>query len=366
MHEKIIEIRNVILNKEKHKILDIDNFSLARNETIVLIGPNGAGKSTLLQVLMLLQQPTDGDFYFKGKKVKWKESLSYRRRMAMVFQESLLLDTTVYNNVAFGMKFRGVPKKQINERIEKWLIKLGIEHLSSRSARKLSGGESQRVSIARALAIEPEVIFLDEPFAALDEPTRNVLIADLADILKITNVSCIIVTHNYLEIPALADKVVVMEEGKIIQEAPPWEVMTRPASLSVANLVGMKNMIMGEIVGYAHDNSKMFVKIGQHDIIVQGNAPAGYGPAYVLIRPEDVQMMTKPDPNRINNLPGKVSKLLPYGHMFTAVVHCGANFTAIVGNDQILHGEITVDKDVWLSFPPDKVHVIAKLDTPLK
>ncbi|MDF9409180.1 MAG: sn-glycerol-3-phosphate import ATP-binding protein UgpC [Pelotomaculum sp. PtaB.Bin013] len=358
MNRKIIEISNLVLNKEKHTILDIDTFYLEQGETIVLIGPNGAGKSTLLQILMLLQRPTAGDFYFRGEKVRWEDSLSYRRRMAMVFQEALLLETTVYHNVASGLVIRGFPKEQIQERVKKWLVRLGIEHLSYRSARSLSGGESQRVSLARALVLEPEVIFLDEPFAALDEPTRNTLLSDLADILRDTSVSSIIVTHNYAEIPVLADRAVAMDKGRIVQVATPWEILTRPASLGVASLVGIKNAIKGVITGYDNDNGKVFVKAGQHDIVANVFTPPNSEKVYILLRPEDVKMMVTLEKNEANTMRGRIGKLMPYGNMFTAVVDCGIPFTATISHEQALHGDLTIGRDVWISFSPDRVHLI--------
>jgi len=245
MSQKIIEIKNLTLIKGKQKILDIESFSLEAGETVALIGVNGAGKSTLLQVLMLLQRPTTGEFFFKGERVNWKDSIIYRRRMAMVFQEALLLDTTVYHNVASGLLIRGLAKKQIQKRVEEWQKRLGIEHLSNRSVRYLSGGESQRVSLARALALEPEVLFLDEPFAALDAPTRNALITDLAGILQDTCISSVFVTHNYSEVSVLARKVIALDKGRIVQIATPQEMLARPANLTIASLVGVDNILAG-------------------------------------------------------------------------------------------------------------------------
>jgi len=356
MNGKIIEIKNLTFTLGKQKILDVDAFFLGQGETIALIGPNGAGKSTLLQVLMLLQRPTTGELYFKSEKVNWKDSLSYRRRMAMVFQEALLLETTVYNNVASGLMIRGYPKEQIQERVKKWIIRLGIEHLSQRSARNLSGGESQRVSLARALALEPEVLFLDEPFAALDEPTRTTLISDLADILRDTGVSSIIVTHNYTEIPVLADRVIAMEKGRIVQTASPWEILARPASLTVASLVGVKNKIRGRII--ENKDGKVFIKAGPHTIIASGSAPPGGEMVYILIRPEDIKIMPETADKEANIVGGRIKKLLPYGNQYTVVVDCGIPLIAIINHDQALRKELVIGKDVWINISPEKVHLV--------
>jgi len=364
MSGKMIEINNLTFTRGKQKILDVDDFFLGQGETVVLIGPNGAGKSTLLQVLMLLQRPTTGKLYFKGEKVNWKDSLSYRRRMAMVFQEALLLETTVYNNVASGLVIRGYPKEQIQERVKKWIIRLGIEHLSQRSARNLSGGESQRVSLARALALEPEVLFLDEPFAALDEPTRTTLISDLADILRDTSVSSVIVTHNYTEIPVLADRVIAMEKGRIVQTATPWEILARPASLTVASLVGMKNTFQGRIIG--NNDGKLFVKAGPHTIIASGFTPPDGEMVYVLIRPEDVEIMNENVKNGVNIINGRIKKLLPYGNQFAAVMDCGIPLISVINHDQALRKDLAIGKNVWVNISQDKVHLIKDEGAPPK
>lgn len=356
MSGKLVEINGLTLVIGKRKILDIDNFFLEQGETVVLIGPNGAGKSTLLQILMLLQRPTTGELYYQGEKVHWKDSLKYRRRMAMVFQEALLLETTVYHNVASGLAIRGYPREQIRERVQKWLVRLGIEHLAQRPARNLSGGESQRVSLARALALEPEVLFLDEPFAALDEPTRTTLISELADILRDTHVSCVIVTHNYTEIPVLADRVIAMEKGRIVQAAPPWDILARPASLTVASLVGVKNMIRGRIV--QSNNGKVLVRAGDHNIVVFGSPPHNSENIYILFRPEDVQIVSEQSPDEVNHIGGRIKKLLPYGNQFSAVVDCGIPLISAVSHELAMRKELAVGKDVRLTIRPDKVHLL--------
>lgn len=235
----VIEASGIKLYKSRHKILDVSNFSLKKGEVMALIGPNGAGKSSLLQVLALLQRPTAGNLSICGVAVDSKNKLDLRRRMAVAFQEPLLLDTTVYKNVAAGLLIRGFRKDQVKGRVREWLEKFGISSLAHRSARFLSGGESQRVNLARAFALDPEVLFLDEPFSALDYPTRRSLIADLGQILKTTGVSTVFVTHDHNEIPPLAGMVSVMQEGRIVQCCSPQELFSNPVNETVAALVGI-------------------------------------------------------------------------------------------------------------------------------
>lgn len=216
---KIIEALDVKLVKGRKEILRVKEIELNKGEILSVVGPNGAGKSTLLLVLALLAQPSSGQIRFTGEVVTGKNVLSFRRRMAVVFQEPLLLNTTVFNNVAQGLKFRGIPGKEAASRVDCWLKRLDIAHLAHRSARNLSGGESQRVSLARALVLQPEVLFLDEPFTALDFSTRNQLVRDLGSIIRENGITTFFVTHDYFEIPGLtglSGSIAVVSQGSIV------------------------------------------------------------------------------------------------------------------------------------------------------
>ncbi|NHM28469.1 ATP-binding cassette domain-containing protein [Desulfofundulus sp. TPOSR] len=217
MNNTILEVHNLQFKRGNREILNIDHFALHERETIALIGPNGAGKSTLLQVMALLLKPTRGTVEFRGVPATPRIALAIRRRMAVVFQEPLLLNTTVYENVATGLKLRGVPRQEIKKRVDRWLELLGIAHLAGRRSHQLSGGEAQRVSLARAFALEPNVLFLDEPFSALDFPTRLSLLNELDRLLKDTGIAAIFVTHDFSEVPYLTDRVAVLKNGRLVK-----------------------------------------------------------------------------------------------------------------------------------------------------
>jgi tungstate transport system ATP-binding protein len=359
MSNYIIEVKNLNLTRGSKKILDIEHFCLEEGEAVALIGPNGAGKSTFMQVMMMLQQPTSGQLFFKGERVTWKDAIVYRRRMAMVFQEPLLLDTTVYHNVASGMKLRGFKANTIPAKVHEWLQRLGIEHLAERQVSYLSGGESQRVSLARALVLEPEVLFLDEPFSALDAPTRAALTAELAHILRDTHITSVFVTHDFSEVPLLSETVTVLEQGRIIQKATPREVMTRPVSSTVASLVGVDNMIPGKVVG-ARDGEAL-VQAGPHLLKSAVALPAGSN-VLVLLRPEDIRIFKGASRHGDNSISGIIRELLPHNYLYKAVVDCGFPLTALVNPEQVLGGEVLAGSEVTVRFSPDKVHLITQCD----
>ena len=208
---------NLSLSRVGQEIFHVEKLALHKGEVLALVGPNGAGKTSLLLTLSLLQAPTAGTITFNGVAAGNGNDLSLRRRMAVVFQDALLLDTTVLRNLMVPLRIRGVPKEEAAERVENWLDRFGIAHLVGRKARHLSGGEAQRASLARAFALEPEFLFLDEPLGALDYPTRKALLGELGQILKDMHMTTLFVTHDFTEIPHLASMVAVLYEGHMVK-----------------------------------------------------------------------------------------------------------------------------------------------------
>ncbi|MGB9791077.1 MAG: ATP-binding cassette domain-containing protein [Thermacetogeniaceae bacterium] len=224
-HTDALTAEELLLVRDHKRIFYVEQFALREGEVVALVGPNGAGKTSLLLTLALLQKPTGGRIHFNGTPVNGRNILQLRRQMAVVFQEPLLMDTTVLGNVMTGLRIRGVPKDEARRRAEEWLERLGISHLAKRSALRLSGGEAQRVSLARAFALEPRILFMDEPFSSLDYPTRTALLEELGTILKETKITTLFVTHDYTEIPFLAQRVAVMLDGRLIKTGGISEVL---------------------------------------------------------------------------------------------------------------------------------------------
>jgi len=216
------------------QVLDLPRFCISAEEKVAVIGPNGAGKSSLLLGLACLIQRECGSITFQGEMVVPRAETAFRRRIAMVFQEPLLFDTTVLDNVAEGLRIRGSGRSAAREAAMESLELFKVGHLAGRSAHKLSGGEAQRVSLARAFAVRPQLILMDEPFSSLDLPTRILLAEDLGRILHESGTAALIATHDRIEALRVVDRLVVMDGGKIIQEGTPQEVMAQPANAFVA------------------------------------------------------------------------------------------------------------------------------------
>ncbi len=204
-----------------------------RGETLAIVGPNGSGKSTLLLTLAHLLKPASGDVKYGGKSLREWNDLEYRRKIAFVFQDPLLMDMSVEENVALGLKFRGTDKFESQARAEKWMRSMGVDSLSKRRAGQLSGGEAQRVILARAFVLDPELLLMDEPFSAVDPQTRAQLLQDLSTLLSHDHRTTIIVTHNLKEAAQMGDRVAVIINGELKQVGKPQEVKNSPADESV-------------------------------------------------------------------------------------------------------------------------------------
>ena len=229
----MIEIRDLLIQRNGRDVLRIDSLDIIPGETLTVVGPNGAGKSTLLLALANLLKPAEGDIRFDGKSLSGWNDLEYRRKISFVFQSPLLMDMTVEQNVALGLTFRGVSKQETLERAGRWMKTLGIESLSERRASQLSGGEAQRVSLARAFTLEPELLLLDEPFAALDPPTHARLLDDLSDILKKNQRTAVFVTHNLREASRLSHRMAVIVGGELKQVGTARQITSHPADETV-------------------------------------------------------------------------------------------------------------------------------------
>lgn len=225
----LLKLENMIYAVQDRTILEVPSFSIEQGEIIGIMGPNGAGKSTLLKLLSLLDSPSEGSLFFKNTRLSaQKVTIEMKRKFAIALQQSLLLNTSVYQNVALGLKIRKLPKQEINEKVEYWLDKFNIAHLAKKHAYHLSGGEAQRVNLARAMVLEPEVLFLDEPFSALDFPTKVQLLRELKEILKATETTTVFVSHDLLEIKYLTDRLAILMDGEIKQLGNTLDVIENP------------------------------------------------------------------------------------------------------------------------------------------
>jgi len=325
----ILQMSDVVVRHGDRIVLQIDEFAIAFGEVVALVGPNGAGKTTLLHVAALLRHVDQGDVFIGGEQATRRSALVLRRRTALVFQDALLFDRSVMANAASGLRFRGVGRRDAEVRAMLWLDRFGVAHLAHRSARFLSGGEAQRVSLARAFAVGPKLLLLDEPFSALDSATRDQLIPELGLRLRETNTDAILVTHDLDEALAFADRLGVMLTGRLAQIGKPDAVIARPVTLEVARFLGIENLLPAHVVAVTSaaitvttattPSVTLRLSLPAHGIV----RPASRG--VLAIRAVDIDLRPRGSdlPTGWNALPGRIvaGRLTRLGH--TIDVDCG-------------------------------------------
>jgi len=357
----VFDLKELRVDRGGVQILDIPSFSLHENEFVSLIGPNGAGKSTLLLSVMGLIKRKSGSVLYRGQEIRSEASwLELRRKIAMVLQEPLLFDSTVYDNVASGLKIRGLERSAIRSRVMTYLDRFNLADMAQRSARKLSGGEARRVSLARAFAVEPEMIFFDEPFANLDPPTRQSLTDDMDRIIREQGISAVLVTHDQSEALRMSDRLVVMNAGKIVQLGTPAAVMNKPANEFVANFVGMETILEGEVL--SNRDQQMAVMVSGHEIDTVGDEKPG-DHVYCCIRPENVTVSVSQPTGKSsarNMFPGRIVEIASMGPFLRLRLECGFTLTAYVTRESFANLELSEGKGIYASFKATSVHLIRR------
>jgi tungstate transport system ATP-binding protein len=309
------------------------SLDVRKGEIFTLIGPSGSGKTTLLRLIDLLDTPTSGKIFFDGQEVPASEAgrLTVRRHMGMVFQKPAVLNTTVAENVAFGLKFRGVPREEAGRKVREALDMVGMPDFGGRRAVTLSGGEMQRVALARAMVTEPEVLLLDEPTANLD-PVSSDLIEDL--ILRINRefkTTIIISTHDMAQGQRLADRMGVIASGKLVQTGSGTEIFYQPKSRDIARFVGM-DAITGGIIA-ENTGGHALVRVGEVSFEAMTDLPAGRKVA-AYFRAEEVTLTAAagvPVKSSVRNqFHGKIIKMVQYGPFVRVNIDCGFLLTALI------------------------------------
>lgn len=353
----LLEFHNLVVKAEKTVILDLPEMAVERNEVLVVVGPNGAGKSTLLQTAAGLLKPTSGRVYFTSHPEL--AGLEYRRKISTVFQSPLLMSDTVRANIGSGLRFRQVPAAEMQRRVNFWMEQLHISHLAKRRANNLSGGEAQRVSLARAFCLETELILMDEPFSALDTPTRQELLRELRELFSRTGQTCIYVTHDLQEALAVGDRVAILFEGRLHQLEKAAEVFKHPKTPKVAEFVGVENIIPGTVSSKTND----LLQIRVDGIMLEAVGTASIGDTvYACLRPEDITLYPVGADGRTstarNRLPCRISHLIHQGPLVRVELDAGFPLTALVTRPSVEEMNLAAGTEVLAVFKATAIHLI--------
>jgi len=356
----VLEIRDLLVSRAKRPVLQVAQLDILEKEILAVIGPNGAGKSTLLLVLSRLIKAERGQIFYRGKAIDASGDLAYRRKIGLVLQDPLLLDVSVFDNVAAGLRFRGLANRLVKPQVNLWLERLGIAELAKRPARSLSGGEAQRVSLARALALDPDVLLLDEPFSSLDTPTRARLLDDFHGLIRSVNLSTVFVTHDMDEALLLGDRVAVMLNGHLAQVGAPAEVFNAPLDPEIARFVGVETVIAGRVI--ACQQGMAVVEAGSFKFEAVGEIASGRM-VYICLRPEDITLWAKAVEqvsSARNKLTGRLVKLTPQGPLMRVVLDCGFPLVALITRSSANEMGLSIGQEVAASFKASAVHLIVR------
>ncbi len=318
---------------EGRQVLDVESLELVQGEILAVVGPNGSGKSTLLRILNLLEKPTAGELtYWNGVSLSTmsrQEKRELMGQMAMIFQEALLFKRTVSANIAYGLKMHRTPKEKIKRKVQEMLERLNIEELAERDAMTLSGGEAQKVTLGRALVLEPRLLFMDEPLASLDVPARKSLRADISRLVKEMGVTAVYVTHDYHEVLEIADKLAVLLEGKLQQVGKPTEVFGLPVSEKVAEFLGAENLLEGVVAACREGVADLEIAGVKVEALCE--EPPG-SRVKVLIHPEEVVLLSGSGDagSARNRLPARVTGVRDLGALVKVDLHCGFPLIAYI------------------------------------
>lgn len=343
MSENIIEILEICKSYDNTEILKNISFNVKKNEFLTLLGPSGCGKTTTLRLIGGFDTPSSGKIIFEGKEIN--NIPPYERQINTVFQKyALFPHMNVYDNIAFGLKIKKIPKNEIEERIKKMLKLVNLEGYEKRSVTSLSGGQQQRIAIARALVNKPKVLLLDEPLGALDLKLRKEMQIELKHMQQEVGITFIYVTHDQEEALTMSDKIIVMDKGLIQQMGTPQDIYNEPKNAFVAKFIGESNIIDG----FMEEDYK--VRFCNVDFKCVDKRPNGHDKVQVVIRPEDIKIVNSKD----GMLQGIVQSIIFKG------VHYEILVKGTIGETWLLHNtkHVEVGSGVGLDIYPDDIHIM--------
>ncbi len=347
----MIEVKNI---SKEYKGFAIRNISFTANkgDYIVLLGKSGAGKSLILEIIAGLITPDSGEVWLNNKDIT-REKIQ-RRNIGMVFQDNTVFPhLTVKNNIAFPLKSRKTKTKTIEKRVYQLAEKTGIEHLLDRWPETLSGGELQRVALARTLSFKPVCLLLDEPLASLDVQLRDGIRSLLREINS-EGTTVIHVTHDFEEAIALADKVGIIQNGSIVQFGLPKEVFHKPKSKFIANFTGIKNFYNAVIKStdtILLENKIAFKHTLKHE----------QGSGFAMFKSESIVVSkTKFDSSISNNFQGVVIEMIPRTRGMEVIIDIGIKVSALITQKSSDKYNLSKKSTVWIGIKATSVHFIEK------
>ncbi len=356
----MITIQGLTKQYDGHAALRDVNLDVPEGSVTAIIGPSGSGKTTLLRLLDLLEEPDAGSIVFDGADAQASEDarLTMRRQIGIVFQKPIAFSGSVFDNVSYGLRVRGHERGAIRERVGRALETVDLAGFESRNARTLSGGEIQRVALARTMVTEPRLLLLDEPTANLD-PVSTAMVEELIGrVIDELQTTVVMATHDMAQGQRLADRIGVLIGGSMLQVGNPSEVFNLPSSVHVARFVGVENLLEGTVE--SGEAGMVNVRVGGH--LVEGVSELAPGvPVIACVRPEEVVLaLTQAPTSARNAFRGVISATASMGPLVRVVVDCGFPLVALVTARSALEMGLSAGAQVSASFKATGVHIVTR------
>jgi molybdate transport system ATP-binding protein len=348
----VLRIESLSITLGGFSVRDV-SLEVRSDEYFIILGPTGAGKTVLLETLAGIHPPDSGRIFLDDREITSTEPRL--RNIGMVYQDYMLFPhLTVEENIAFGLSRKKIPPDTRHAVVEEMCGLLEIGHLAGRYPGTLSGGEQQRVALARALVLKPEVLLLDEPMSALDSRTRERMRMELSRIQRSTRTTIIQITHHFDDVFALADRIAIMREGRIVQVGETSDVFLHPSDTFVAEFLGIGNIIRG-ISALSGNIARITTGTGQ----VFHAASGVTGQVVATLHAEDVIVSREPFASSARNcLSGVVSETIPFGSTVRVILDVGFPLTALLTRESCRELLLERGSPVYATFKASAVHVI--------
>jgi tungstate transport system ATP-binding protein len=333
----IYNLKNLKKVYDGRTVLDVKELSLVKGRVLGLLGPNGAGKTTLLEILAFLSTPSSGEVWFERKKVDFSNGnlIELRRKVVLVQQQPILFTSTVSKNVEFPLKIRKIPKEQRDEIVEELLELVGMGAFRHAKAHRLSGGETQRVAMARALACSPEIILLDEPTSNVDVENQVAIEQIIAEISRVRGISVIFTTHNMIQASKLAHATVFLYEGKVAESI-------------------YENIFSARLERDEEGSTYCVLQNGPRLRVRSDKS----GSIRISINPKTLRISRdEGDSSTENTLRGRLVQLTDERNQVRALVDVGIPLSALIPREVFRHSHLSLGEDVWIICPEDGIEV---------
>lgn len=347
-------MKNVTKTYYNKTVVNSVNLQIHEGEILALLGPNGSGKSTILKILAFIENPTSGEVIFQSNEVNYKNTEKERMQSTLVFQKTTVFSTSVYNNIAYGLKVRKVPQSTRDEEIKRALKLVKLEGFEKRNAKKLSGGEQQRVAIARALVLKTKLLLLDEPTANLDPKNAGILEEVIDRVNRENKVTIVMATHNMFQAKTVPHRIALMDEGKISEVGAPAEVFSK-LSRNLASFAAIDNTFVGE----AKITSKGTTIVNLGNNVQVEVADQKEGKVSIFVNPQDIILCQQAVKSSARNvLEGKIAEIIDLDSLVKLKVDVGKVFLVQITKRSFNELALNIGADVCIVFKASSVQIL--------